>query len=113
MRYPVGMGAAGKLCLRCQQPLERAEVRGVELETCTKCKGMLLGQLLLPKLLEAMSVDLLKNFDPDVQIQPIKDAGGAVSCPRCAQPMQTDNYCGAGIVFFDRCEGCALLWLDS
>jgi hypothetical protein len=72
----------------------------------------LVGQPLVAKLLAAMSVDLLKRLDPDVELRPVKDVGGGIACPNCARPMTNDNYCGAGIVFFDRCDGCQLLWLD-
>src|SRR5262249_31320655 len=112
LRSP-SMVALAQNCPRCEQPLQRAEVRGVALDTCTKCKGMLVPQLSLPKLLAAMSDDLLKSFDPDATINPVKDAGGGIACPGCDRPMQTDNYCGAGIVFFDRCERCSFLWLDA
>jgi hypothetical protein len=27
--------------------------------------------------------------------------------------MDRDDYCGARLVFFDRCNSCALLWFDA
>ena len=27
--------------------------------------------------------------------------------------MERDDYCAAGLVFFDRCTACALLWFDA
>jgi Zn-finger nucleic acid-binding protein len=106
------MGVPGQACPRCGAALSRSELRSVGIDVCTQCKGMLVSQGVLVRLLDAMSVDLLTVFNPDNPIKPIKDAGGVVSCPKCRKPMQNDNYCGAGVVFFDRCEACGLLWLD-
>lgn len=100
-------------CPRCQTALESAELRGVPIRLCKKCSGSLLVQVDLARLLAAMSVDLLKTFDPDKRLDPIVDQGGSLRCPRCRETMTNDDYCGAGLVHFDRCERCGLLWLDA
>jgi Zn-finger nucleic acid-binding protein len=99
-------------CPRCQAALASVELRGVPTRLCKKCSGSLLVQVDLARLLEAMSVDLLKTFDPDQRLSPIVDTGGSLRCPRCRETMTNDDYCGAGLVHFDRCERCGLLWLD-
>jgi Zn-finger nucleic acid-binding protein len=100
-------------CPRCQIALESAELRGVPIRACKKCSGSLLAQVDLARLLGAMSVDLLKTFDPDKRLAPVLDQGGSLCCPRCRETMTNDDYCGAGLVHFDRCEHCGLLWLDA
>jgi Zn-finger nucleic acid-binding protein len=100
-------------CPRCQTGLEAAELRGVPTRHCPKCSGSLLVQLDLARLLGAMSVDLGKTFDPDQRLDPLVDKGGSLRCPRCREMMAHDDYCGAGLVHFERCERCGLLWLDA
>ena len=82
-------------------------------QSCTKCSGTLLTQPRLATVLEAMSVEILKTFNPDAKLQPLADRGAGLSCPRCQKPMTNDDYCGAHLVYFDRCESCALLWIDA
>lgn len=60
-----------------------------------------------------MSIDLLKTFDSDKRLDPVIAKGRSPRCPRCHETMTNDDYCGAGLVHFDRCERCGLLWLDS
>src|SRR4029077_4039166 len=107
------MSASSQCCPRCNEPLGRLKLRGVGLEGCPKCKGMLISHSVLGRLLEATSVDLLKTFNPDAHLDPVKDDGGEVACPNCHKTMENDNYCAANLVFFDRCNACGLLWLDT
>jgi hypothetical protein len=63
--------------------------------------------------LEAMSVELLKSFDPDTKIEPLNDASAHLACPSCARPMESGDYCGARVVYFDRCDRCGFLWVNA
>jgi len=100
-------------CPRCGQALGSAELRQVPVQVCKTCKGTLLGQIDLQRTLEGLSAPLLMNFDPDAKIEAVKDASGRLPCPKCNQAMDRDDYCQAGVVFFDRCARCALLWFDT
>jgi Zn-finger nucleic acid-binding protein len=101
-------------CPRCKLALGALEVRNIALQGCGNCKGVLVGQSDLPRLLAATSADLLKSFDPETTIEPVKkDAGAGAACPRCAAAMENDDYCAAGLVHFDRCARCNVLWLDA
>ena len=104
---------APSACPRCRQPLEGAELRKVPVEACKSCKGTLVPQPDLPRLLESLSAALSRSFDPDAEIQKVADANDRISCPRCGRPMDRDDYCAAGVVFFDRCNGCERLWFDA
>ena len=100
-------------CPRCKQALARAELRKVPVDGCKSCQRTLVPQPDLPRLLESLSAALWRHFDPDAEIEAVKDANDRVGCPHCSKVMDRDDYCAAGVVFFDRCNGCALLWFDA
>lgn len=58
-----------------------------------------------------MSAGLVEEPDPDAQIPTLRDRSGNATCPFCHEPMEKGDYCAAKIVFFDRCEACAVLWV--
>jgi Zn-finger nucleic acid-binding protein len=105
--------AAPQNCPRCSEPLAHVELKGVGVQSCQKCKGTLLAPPRLTALMEAMSDELLKSFDPDDKLDALPDRGAGLSCPRCQRAMTSDDYCGAHLVTFDRCERCELLWIDA
>jgi Zn-finger nucleic acid-binding protein len=100
-------------CARCKQTLERAEIRKVPVDACKACRGTLVTQGNLAWLLDELSTPLLSSIDPDAKLEAAKDQAGGVDCPNCTRPMDRDDYCAAGLVFFDRCTACALLWFDA
>ena len=105
-------GASGH-CPGCNVELARGDLRGVSVQVCRQCRGALVAQIDMFRLFEAMIADLLSGFDPDTTLTPIAPRAGASSCPGCSTAMSRDNYCGAGLVHFDRCERCRLLWLGA
>ena len=107
------MGGSEPLCPACGQGLKTASLAGVSVRLCPQCRGTLLAQIDMIRTLEAMSSEMLKGFDPDEQLDPVPNQRGAIACPVCAGAMTKDNYCSAGLVFFDRCEACRLLWLGT
>jgi Zn-finger nucleic acid-binding protein len=101
-------------CPTCGQALGTAALAGgVNVRVCRPCEGTLLAQIDMFRTLEAMSVEMLKSLDPDVHLDPVANKRGTITCPSCKAAMKKDNYCGAGLVFFDRCEPCRLLWLGT
>jgi len=108
-----GAAASTKHCPRCQQSLERAELREVPVEICKGCQGTLLAQLDLVRTMENLSAPLLRSFDPDAKLERARLDDTRIDCPRCKRRMERDDYCAAGVVFFDRCGACALLWFDA
>ena len=107
------MGAMLPVCPRCNEELQAVAPKGVEVLSCPKCHGTLLADGQLPIVLEAMSAEMATAFNPDAKLEAVKNQGGAIACPVCKRAMSTDDYCGAHLVFFDRCEGCGHLWLDA
>ena len=106
------MGAGATLCPRCAEPLRTTTVREVPFDSCAKCSGSLLSHADLARVLEAMSFDLLKTFNPDAKIDASPRGEDRLSCPRCARAFENGDYCQAGLVIFDSCEHCNLLWLE-
>src|SRR4029450_7338760 len=98
------MGGSEPLCPACGQALRATEVSGVGLRVCGQCHGTLVAQIDMIRALEAMSAELLKTIDPDVKLERVGKMDGKVSCPSCARKMSRDDYCGAGLAHFDRCE---------
>src|SRR5262245_12591541 len=107
------MGGSEPLCPACGQGLKTASLAGVSVRICPQCRGTLLAQIDMIRTLEAMSAEMLKSFDADEHLDPVPNQRGAIACPTCGATMTKDNYCGAGLVFFDRCEACRLLWLGT
>jgi hypothetical protein len=60
-----------------------------------------------------MSAELLASFDPDTKLEKADAPSERLACPTCGRVMERDDYCGAGLAFFDRCEPCGLLWIDA
>jgi Zn-finger nucleic acid-binding protein len=107
------MGGPEPLCPGCRQELRTSDLSGVSVRVCGQCHGTLLAQIDMIRMLEAMSVELLKSIDPDTKLNPVGKADGTVACPACSRTMARDDYCAAGIAHFDRCEPCRLLWLGA
>jgi len=100
-------------CPACKQALKATSLSGVGVRVCGGCQGTLLAQIDMIRMLEAMSVELLRTIDPDVKLQPVGKADVPIACPMCSRTMARDDYCAAGIAHFDRCEPCHLLWLGA
>ena len=107
------MGGAEALCPVCGQGLQTAALSGVGVRVCGQCKGTLLAQIDMIRMLDAMAVHLLKDFDPDTKLEAVAKSDRTVACPACSRTMARDDYCGAGLAHFDRCEPCHLLWLSA
>lgn len=80
---------------------------------CASCHGARLAPQELPRVLEAMSKELLRSFDPDTRLEALNASSACLPCPTCARAMESADYCGAHVVFFDRCERCGVLWLNA
>ena len=108
------MSAPPPACPRCRETLHAAELKGAAVLTCATCHGTRVESTRLTGVLEAMSAELLKSFDPDTELKKAADAPTErLACSRCGHEMARDDYCGAGLAAFDRCETCELLWIDA
>ena len=102
-------------CLRCQQPLEEHQVDTITARFCVACQGMLLKH-----------ADLIAVAEQSWRFVPEKTARFTdfhakdalqkeppFHCPDCHKPMEKYGYMGYAAIPIDRCDGCALVWLDS
>jgi Zn-finger nucleic acid-binding protein len=105
--------AANGTCTRCGKPLGGREIGGVGLEACDTCNTLLVKQAALMPALEALSAPVLESFDADAKIEALPDRTGAAPCPGCGRAMEKSDYCGAKLVFFDRCNRCNLMWIGN
>lgn len=100
-------------CPRCEQELVAGEFRGMMLDMCTKCYGILLEQPRLLALLDEMAGDLKDTIDISMPLEVVPDSGGDIACPRCREAMNHYGYMDTKWVMIDLCPGCNMLWLDT
>jgi len=104
---------ASGTCTRCGKSLGGREIAGVGLAACDTCNTLLVKQSALMPALEALSAPVLESFDADAPLQALPDRTGAAPCPGCSGAMEKADYCGAKLVYFDRCNRCGLLWIGN
>lgn len=100
-------------CPRCGRALGGRQAGEAQLGSCEACQALLVRQSALMPTLEALSAPLLADFDADAALPALPDRSGQTACPGCARAMEKADYCGAHLVFFDRCNRCGLLWIGS
>lgn len=99
------------LCPVCAEALWNAVLARVQVNTCKRCKGLLVRMSALEPLVEAM-----RATHPGSEIP--APAGPAdldrkIACPQCHQRMDMDFYAGGGNVVVAGCERCELKWLGG
>lgn len=98
-------------CPRCEVGLREGRFHDVPIDICTGCRGVLLEQRLLVRVLQRLVVDLSTTVDLAAPIVPMPDAGG-IRCPKCSGVTDNYGYMGMRKVMIDRCSPCSVLWLD-
>jgi Zn-finger nucleic acid-binding protein len=109
----VSGAASSSTCARCGQVLSGRAIRDVVVDACEACDALLVKQSALMPALEALSADVLESFDADAPLQALPDRTAGVPCPACNGAMEKADYCGAKLVYFDRCNRCGLLWIGN
>jgi Zn-finger nucleic acid-binding protein len=104
---------SGSVCPRCGAALTGKRISGVDLKGCEPCASLLVEQSALMPALSALSDNILDSFDADAELQALPDRSGQSSCPGCGKAMEKVDYCGAKLVYFDRCDRCDLLWIGN
>jgi Zn-finger nucleic acid-binding protein len=98
-------------CPICNLPLKNATLMGIRLQSCTKCRGMLIPMGTFVDLIEQ-----LKSKQGDAVAIPTRAAAEElrrkINCPKCHHPMDAHFYLGGGSVVIDGCDDCCLNWLD-
>ena len=100
-----------RACPICGEPLWNATLTGVRLESCRKCRGMLIPMETFVDLIEQ-----LRAKQGDAVATPTRAAPDElrrkINCPKCHRPMDAHFYLGGGSVVIDGCDPCCLNWLD-
>jgi Zn-finger nucleic acid-binding protein len=100
-------------CPRCGQPMEVRKTGDVEVDECSRCKGIWFDRDELRKAKDLADPDL--NW-MDLEIWKHKDqfhiASNPIKCPRCRIEMAAVNYGSTGVevICCSKCEG---TWLDG
>jgi Zn-finger nucleic acid-binding protein len=98
-------------CPICGEPLWNATLTGVRLQSCRKCRGMLIPMETFVDLIEQ-----LRSKQGDAVATPRRAAPDElrrkINCPKCRRPMEAHFYLGGGSVVIDGCDPCCLNWLD-
>jgi Zn-finger nucleic acid-binding protein len=98
-------------CPICNLPLWNATLMGIRLQSCKKCRGMLIPMETFVDLIEQ-----LRSKQGDAVATPTRAAADElhrkINCPQCHKPMDTHFYLGGGNVVIDGCDPCCLNWLD-
>ncbi|MBN1794303.1 MAG: zf-TFIIB domain-containing protein [Candidatus Omnitrophica bacterium] len=100
-------------CPRCAKTLQSGVYHTIEIYLCSGCKGMLIKQRNLLRMLQIFSKDLMQIIDPDYPIEPLSDIGKSLFCPSCNAEMENYGYMGTDFVKIDSCRNCKVLWLDA
>lgn len=102
-------------CPRCGKTLESAQVDAYSVRLCQSCQGVLAAHRDVIEIIERSWCVVPETTAEEAQfIKPSKPTGDvAMRCPDCHQPMEKYGYMGLAAVTIDRCDKCALLWLDA
>ncbi len=102
-------------CPHCAKLLEEQQLDVLSFRCCRECKGMLLLHRDLIEVLEkswhAVSREAAETTafwaTDGWQNEP------KFPCPDCHQTMEKYGYMGIAAIQIDRCDSCALVWLDA
>jgi Zn-finger nucleic acid-binding protein len=95
--------------------LEEQQVDTITARFCAACNGMLLKHTDLVNVIEQswrFVPEKTARFT-DFHTKDTLQKEPQFLCPDCHKPMEKYGYMGYAAIPIDRCDGCALLWLDS
>jgi Zn-finger nucleic acid-binding protein len=102
-------------CPRCRQELVENQVDEIVVRLCGPCQGILVSHADLVNILERSwravtpeAADKLEFHATDtLRTEPV------FRCPDCSKPMEKYGYLGMAAIPIDRCDLCAVVWLDA
>jgi Zn-finger nucleic acid-binding protein len=102
-------------CPRCAKPLEDQQLDEVSFRVCRDCKGLLIQHPVLIDVLERSwhAVSQERAETTSFRVAEGWQNEPAILCPDCNQTMDKYGYMGIGAIQIDRCDPCALVWLDA
>lgn len=105
------LGTPGnEMCPVCSVGLVQASFNGVQIQYCTRCRGMLIPMDVFAALVQ----ELRQGNDGGVipQAADRSELDRRLTCPHCHQAMDTHFYAGPGNVILSDCERCSLVWVN-
>ena len=103
-------------CPACSGNLSLYEVFGIEIEGCSKCKGVFLDKDELRSLKDKGTKGswlALRWMDDEVEsIEKSKAMHSKRSCPKCKETKFISTYFGDSSTIIDWCPKCNGIWLD-
>jgi Zn-finger nucleic acid-binding protein len=105
------LGTPGdELCPVCAVGLVQASFNGVQIQYCTRCRGMLISMDVFAALVQALRQGNDGGVIP--QAPDRSELDRRLACPHCGQMMDTHFYAGPGNVILSDCERCSLDWVN-
>lgn len=102
-------------CFRCDRPLQPAQVDHIAVRMCPPCASVLIRHEDLMQIIDqswrAVSVEMAQSEPLHGSVKPVGER--VFACPNCRQPMDKYGYMGLTAITIDRCDRCALIWLDA
>ena len=106
----VTTGQASASCPVCKTRLAEARIEGCPVQYCVSCHGALVEMKYFATLSDAVRA---RESQAGVALPRRQRPGDRVlSCPICAQPMESHLFGGPGNIVLDTCEHCLVNWLD-
>ena len=95
--------------------MEVSQVDTIGVRLCHGCRGVLLAH---PDLVRIVESSWHAVTEKQAEETPFRAPEGwqeeaALTCPDCGQAMEKYGYMGLAAIQIDRCDACALVWLDT
>lgn len=101
-------------CPRCSVQVTCKTHGDTEIEFCESCEGLILDSTEL----DEIATETEGSVEYSIALHPNDtsvDTSQLMNCPKCTPPtlMKRIKFLGDSEVYLDRCDECALLWLDK
>jgi Zn-finger nucleic acid-binding protein len=104
-------------CPVCNSKLSLYEIFGIEIEACSKCKGLFLDKDELRKLKDKSTKgtwNTLRWMDDEVEaLEKAKATLSKLQCPKCNKKQFISTHFGDSQIIIDWCSNCKGVWLDQ
>lgn len=102
-------------CPRCRQPLAEEQLDQFLFRVCRQCRGILGAHADVIAVVDGSwrAVPERTAEERSFHVPTVAHAEPVWACPDCTRPMEKYGYLGMKAVQIDRCDRCALLWLDT
>jgi Zn-finger nucleic acid-binding protein len=103
-------------CPLCTVPCDVAQLAGIEVDVCPRCRGIWFDDGELVQLPDKLNTAELADSAAEClatgsQAAPGEPRPAYLPCPVCGQHMRRHNYRQASGILVDRCNGCGT-WVD-